>query len=173
VVQDFAVPAKLIMQQWTARKLSDKQVWTDLVHSRCPRAPAMLSAVATLIAQAEKMDTDADAQRVLMKLESTLGSFCSLPSIDKWSSSFHDAIQQQRFRRQCLLLRGASRTGKTQKALSLFGYQSTLVKDWALICHVCARITVQSIEQLCSMKLTKVKCWRTNWCFKQDHGLCI
>ena len=127
MVQDFAVPAKMIMQQWTARKLSDEQVRTDLVHSRCPRAPAMLSAVATMIAQAEKMDIDAEAQRVLMKLESTLGSFCSLPSIDTWLSTFHDPIQQPRFRRQCLLLRGASRTGKTQKALSLFGYQCTLV----------------------------------------------
>jgi len=73
VSQDSAVPAKFIMQQWTARKLSDEQVQIDLVESRCPRAPAMLTAVASLIAQSEKFSMDVESQRVLAQLEKTLG----------------------------------------------------------------------------------------------------
>ena len=127
VMQDFAVPSKLIMQQWTARKLSDEQVQIDLLESRCPRAPAMLTAVTSLIAASEKFSMEVESQRVLAQLEKTLRSFRSLPCIDGWLANFDEHVSQPRFRTQCLLLRGASRTGKTQKALSFFGYQRTLV----------------------------------------------
>jgi hypothetical protein len=113
IAQDFAVPAKLIMRQWTLRKLSDEQVQMDLVRSRCPRAPSFLNAVSTLIAREQQFRVAAESQRVLMHLESTLASFRSLPCIEKWLETFGNNSKHHRFRTHCLLLRGASRTGKT------------------------------------------------------------
>ena len=66
-------------------------------------------------------------EAVLGHLERSLGSFCAHPKVDEWlEQRAHDALRPH-FRSKSLLLRGKSRSGKSQKALSLFGYTRTLL----------------------------------------------
>ena len=63
---------------------------------------------------------------MLDSLEQSLGSFRSHPTVDAWLLERSLDAARPRFRSKCLLLRGKSRSGKSQKALSLFGYKRTL-----------------------------------------------
>lgn len=121
------ISAKHVMQMWQAYKLTCEQAKRDLVRSRCPRAPAMLGVISTLTAQQQEFDLLDRVGEVLEALERSLGQFRDHPEITRWQQEREEAMSQPRFRSKSLLLRGKTRSGKSQKGLSLYGYKRTLV----------------------------------------------
>ena len=126
-LQDFVIASKNVMQLWQGRKLSCEQAKRDLVRSRCPRAPAMLSVIALLSAQQQEFDLMDRVADVLAALERSLGQFRDHPEVARWQQEREEAMMRPHFRAKSLLLRGKTRSGKSQKGLSLFGYKRTLV----------------------------------------------
>ena len=125
--KDFVVPSKIIMQQWQARKIASKQCLHDLIRSRCPRAVTCSMVVRALADQELEIEQQTQIGVLLEGLEKTLGAFRSHPEVQRWIDEHRADLNTPHFRARCLLLRGPSRAGKTQKAMSLFGYKATLV----------------------------------------------
>ena len=121
------MPSKVILLQWQARKITAEQASQDLVRSRCSRAPSALQLVHTLTEAERETDQKQGVQQLLHSLEHTLVGFRGHPVVDCWAFEHAQNMARPHFRTACLLLRGASRAGKTQKAMSLFGYSRTLV----------------------------------------------
>ena len=127
LLQDFPVSSKMVMQQWQQRKLSTQQALDDLVTSRCTRAVACITVVEALRDRENAKEEKRLVEAVLRELEGSLGRFRDHPVVQKWLTEHVNNKTRAHFRSSCLLLRGASRAGKTQKAFSLFGYSRTLV----------------------------------------------
>ena len=127
IQQDFAVNPKMIMQQWQAGKLTHAGCLRDLVRSR---GHGMLGAVATVkfVEQQErKLQYDTEISHVQNALVGHLTAFRSHAAIDDWMLQYGSRAYGRIHRFKVLLLRGGSRSGKTQKAKSLFGHTHTLV----------------------------------------------
>ena len=118
---------KMIMQQWQAGKLTHASCLNDLV--RC-RGHGLLGAVAMVkfVEQQErKLAYDAEIAEVQNALAGELTSFRSHVLIDQWLLDYDVRAYGRVHRFKVLLLRGGSRSGKTQKAKSIFGHAHTLV----------------------------------------------
>ena len=124
--QDFAVPSKLVMQQWQAVKMSSEQTIRDLVRTRCPRAVACIGIVDSIRDKEAATLQEQQVYELMARLERMLGSFRTHPMVDKFLEDHRKQQQQPHFRARCLLLRGQSQSGKTRKANSLFGFGRTL-----------------------------------------------
>ena len=109
------------------RKIDARQAVADMVRSRCPRALAAISIVEALTEKEVEFEQQDHIQALLSELEETLGAFRSHPNVDKWYAEYNRQLMESHFRASCLLLRGESQAGKTRKAVSLFGFQHTLI----------------------------------------------
>ena len=121
------MPARLILQEWQARKLSHAQAIEDLYRSR----DRGLIAGVRLVTDVRDRELAAEREEVcrlrFMRLGASLQKFREHPVIDRFLAAFRDVEGSVAFRFKLLLLRGPSRAAKTQKAASLFGYQHSLV----------------------------------------------
>ena len=115
------------MLQWQARKISHEVAHRDLLACRdmaAQRGWQFVAAVKEGEAQAEYQRSQA---QVLGRAPSLLGTFRGHPEIDAWLEMFRPEVVEQSLRFRPLLLRGASRTGKSMKASSIHGFDKTLV----------------------------------------------
>lgn len=119
--------SKVIMDQWQKRKVSSEQAKEDLARSRCCRAVANIMLIEALDQREQEIALRERVGAVLDKLENSLGRFRSHPRLDAWLAERAHQAATVHFRSRSLLLRGKSRSGKSQKALSLFGYTRTLL----------------------------------------------
>lgn len=119
--------SKVIMDQWQKRKISSEQAKEDLIRSRCRGASNSLALIEALDKRAEELELQEKVGAVLDKLERSLGSFRSHAQVDAWLAEREEHAATVHFRSRSLLLRGKSKSGKSQKALSLFGYKKTLL----------------------------------------------
>ena len=125
--QDFAVPSKLIMQQWQMRKAESEQTIADLVRNRCPRAIHSIGVVEALTEREQQQEQKKQVLALMLELEKTLGAFRSHPQVDKWYAEHVRQLTTPHFRSSCLLLRGESQAGKTRQGASILGIQRTLI----------------------------------------------
>ena len=68
-------------------------------------------------------------QQVLDAMAASLAAFRSHPVIDGWLASYQADLDRPLWRFKCLLLRGRSMSGKSQKGMSLFGIKQTICLD--------------------------------------------
>ena len=121
------VSHKMIIGFWRVRKLSHEQCIEDLLLSREPSCLRLIS----LVENVRIMETDkargASRACLLSLLVASLGAFRAHKNIDCFLAQFIEAQTKPCFRFKTLLLRGRSRMGKSQRAVSLFGVHGSLI----------------------------------------------
>ena len=125
--QDVIPSARFIMQEWQVRKLSHAQAIEDLYLSR---DRGLLAAVNLVTRVMEQEETAARKERVatrFKRLRASMFSFRSHAVIDEFLGQFRDVENSAGFRFKLLLLRGKTRSAKSQRAASLFGFERTLL----------------------------------------------
>ncbi len=127
IAQDFLVPAKVIQELWQRRKISHEGAREEFVRSRCPNVQRYVEQVG-YIEEQERMELQKKQMAATAeRLRGTMTVFRSHPVIEQWMAQFAMLSSKPASRFNCLLLRGATKCGKTQKALSLFGSDTSLV----------------------------------------------
>lgn len=122
------VAPKLILGQWRLRKLSHDQCVQDLLSARDPSSIRLIEVVETVRRMERERQEAATRDALLGTLEAGLGAFRSHASIEEFQSQFAAAHQERpAWRFKFLLLRGRSRMGKSQKAMSLYGIKGSLL----------------------------------------------
>ena len=118
---------KMVHDNWASKKITHDVARDLAMQSRCLGSDKLVH----LITWAEERETSeqiilrADALRAV--LESTLGTFRSSPRIVVWQRQYVSCLVELAMRFQSLLLKGESQSGKTRKAISIFGHSRSLV----------------------------------------------
>lgn len=119
---------KLIMTQWRLRKLSHDQCIQELLSTRDPSCVRLIELVETVRRLERERDEKDERESLLTRLEAGLGAFRGHPNVTKFMQQYENARSSQpAWRFKFLLLRGRTRMGKSQKAMSLYGVQGTLL----------------------------------------------
>ena len=124
--QEVVVPIACIVDLWRGRKLSHASARECFYLSRdtsCQRHVQVLDACRN---HEELVEGERKRQMIIAELVAELGNFRDHPVIDKWMAQYAPGAKR-RLRYKPLLLLGESRMGKTQKALSLWGFNATLL----------------------------------------------
>lgn len=127
VSQEYGVTAKMVHDLWQPGKLSHDAARQALLASRCMGADKMYGLVDWVDRQEQKRQIASSSQVLKEQLEGTLGAFRSHPNILAWQKQYSPEIKSQTLRFKPLLLQGQSQSGKTRKAISLFGHARTLI----------------------------------------------
>jgi len=101
----------------------------EALASRAMTARKLIEAMDWISEQELKLHQDAEVQVVRARVEEGMRPFRSCPEIEEFMAQFARAYSEPKARYKMLLMRGSSRSGKTQKAGSLFGMQHTLVAN--------------------------------------------
>lgn len=120
------VTTKTIWELWQHRKMASEDCKQELLRSRHTTAARLMGVLDAHIAE-ERRQVHVKAlelARGLVELE--FSRFRSHPLLDEFMAQFQGPTAKPLARYRCLLLRGESRAGKTQRALSLFGSDATL-----------------------------------------------
>ena len=116
-----------IMQQWRWRKIESTDAQDELLLTREARAKSCIDYITWWEGRhRSSLDEEASVQ-LLQDMETSLSAFNGHPLIDEWLLQYQPTAHGVRFRFKTLLLLGGSEQGKSQKAMSLFGQQHTLV----------------------------------------------
>lgn len=124
--QDFLVSAKTIWELWQHRKMSAEDCKEQLLRSRHMGGVRLMGILDAHIAKERQAMYQNALDRARSTVEEDFVQFRGHPLLDEFMSQFQGASAKPLARYRCLLLRGESRSGKTQRALSLFGSDSTL-----------------------------------------------
>ena len=115
------------MQQWRWRKIASTDAQDELLLTREARAKSSIDYITWWEGRhRSSLDEEASVQ-LLQDMETSLSAFNGHPLIDEWLLQYQPTAHGVRFRFKTLLLLGGSEQGKSQKAMSLFGQQHTLV----------------------------------------------
>ena len=126
LLQDFPIKVDWVLQLWQQRKTDATEAVQEILRSRGRGALQAIDMVQTTM-QREHMESQrSEILRVQTMLMETLGAFRPHPRIDTFLSQFDRQNYGRKHRFKPLGLFGGSQTGKSSKALSLFGMQSTL-----------------------------------------------
>lgn len=126
VVQDFCVPVKSIWELWQHRKMSHEDCKQELLKSRHMGAAKLIGVLDAHIAEERRAVHLAALEQARGLVESEFGKFREHPLLDEFLAQFQGRMVKPQARYKCLLLRGESRSGKSQRALQLFGSDATL-----------------------------------------------
>jgi hypothetical protein len=110
---------------WQARKLTPELARLDLIRSRDVSAARLVGHLEFITMAEENQLIDQAEAGALLELQASLGAFRPDPRIDEWMLQYTSSRMLMRY--HTLLLRGQSRSGKSQKAMSLFGIPRTLI----------------------------------------------
>lgn len=124
--QDFSVPVKDIWSLWQQRKMSHETCKQQLLESRHIGATRHMTMLDAHIAEEQRVQHEVSIARARETVELDFRSFRKHPLLDEFMAQFRGVGVKPQARYRCLLLRGESRSGKTQRALSLFGSERTL-----------------------------------------------
>ena len=124
--QDFLITFKMVHDNWASKKITHDVARDLAMQSRCLGSDRLVHLItwAEQREQSEHIILKADALRVL--LESTLGTFRPSPRIVVWQRQYVACLVELPLRFMSLLLKGESQSGKTRKAISIFGHSRTL-----------------------------------------------
>lgn len=124
--EDFVVHPDDIYSLWRQRKISDHDVRVELVASRAKTAKYLVEQVDFLVNAAREHESMQLMKSRGDQIEETLIPFRDHEVIDAFLEQFSPSNAASCTRFKPLVMKGPSRTGKTQKALSLFGPSRTL-----------------------------------------------
>lgn len=116
----------IVWNNWRDGKIADDSLYRDLIHTRDPRAPLMLQSFENLQKRRRALDLREEIDRVQASVRQHQAPFRSHPKIDEWLKSFDAVNYGVASRFKILALVGATRAGKTTKAVSIFGETRTL-----------------------------------------------
>jgi len=124
--QDFKVSFKQIHDLWSSRKITHATAKDYCKRSRCLGCERLHNNVCWTEEQelADAQKRCADQWRE--ELEGHLGDFRSTQRILHWQAQYDPRASKQ-LRFKPLLLQGKTRSGKTRKAISIFGHDRTMV----------------------------------------------
>lgn len=125
-MQDLRISAKSVMHLWQSRKISHTAAIRDLLACRDPAAHRLWQFVGAVRDGEEAEAGRQGMSEVVARAPSLLGAFREHLMIDRWLALFRPEAIEQSLRFKSLLLRGASRSGKSCKAQSIFGIERTL-----------------------------------------------
>jgi hypothetical protein len=125
--QDYLVPLKAIHELWAMGKMSHDSARHTLITSRCIGADKLHKFIDWTESCELNIHTTSHAEILKQKLEGTLDTFRSHPKILEWQRQFEAASKDRALRFMPLLLQGQSQSGKTRKAISLWGHARTMV----------------------------------------------
>lgn len=117
--------SRTIIQLWQTRKLTHEVVRQELVKCRCPGARRAFEFIDWVRSQERVLDEDRLVRRRAAEISVTLRPSVTHPVIEEWMQNFSEQCRYRMLRHRPLLLVGASGTGKTRKAISLFGDAAT------------------------------------------------
>jgi hypothetical protein len=124
--QDFPVAVAIIWAQWRAGKMDDKTCLEDLIRCRDARAPSSIQALEFIVRKEKMLNLTQEILSVQLQLTAKQRPFIGHPLIDAWMKQFGSEHYGDTSRFKILALVGGSQQGKTSKAVSLFGIESTL-----------------------------------------------
>ena len=125
IQQDFSVRPNWILDLWQSRKLDASQAIDHLIRSRARGSANAIDLIEKLQAK-EKLLAHKDSIIALQKaLFGAMRTFRTHPQINDWAAQYHQDQFGKLSRFKTLVLKGMSRSGKSWKALSLFGPAST------------------------------------------------
>ena len=127
-IQDFVVNPKMILMQWRVGKLSHEQCLEDLLATRDANSLRLIEFVQGVREQERERRARREREVLLWRLENGLGAFRGHDNITKFLEQFEQArTRNPKWRFRFLLLRGRTRMGKSQKAMSLYGIKGSLL----------------------------------------------
>lgn len=126
VPQDFTVSTKTVWELWQHRKMSAEDCKQELLKSRHMAAVRYMNLLDTHIAEERRQLHLKTLELARGMVEQEFTRFRGHPLLDEFMAQFQGPTAKPLARYRCLLLRGESRAGKTQRALSLFGSECTL-----------------------------------------------
>jgi len=121
------VPLTNIHSSWQKDKMSSADAKAEILRSRAVGSEKMLRVIEFHEKARKDVETKNMSNHVLAKLKSKEKKFRQDVTVDVWAKQFVDVYTNPMYRYTCLLLRGESRAGKTAFAVSIFGFERTLV----------------------------------------------
>ena len=115
------------MQEWQVRKLSHEQAIEDLYLSRDRGLLGAVNLVNQVMQREETVERKELVTKRFARLKASMFSFRSHEAVDEFLGQYRDVENSGGFRFKLLLLRGKTRSAKSQKGASLFGFQRTLL----------------------------------------------
>lgn len=122
----FVCESRWTMAWWKQRKLSHAGAAKEIIENRCGVNRA-LQEIELVENKEKEMRDEKERVAVEKKLEGCMATFRCVPAVNKWKCQFGRSFHGKKTRFTFLVLVGATRLGKTQFALSLFGRTQTLV----------------------------------------------
>ena len=127
LTQDFEVPLTRIHSSWQRGKMSTENAKAEILRSRAVGSEKMLRVIEFHEKASKDAETKNMSNHVLAKLKCKQKRFRQDRTVDEWARQFVNVYTNPLHRYNSLLLRGESRAGKTAFAVSLFGFERTLV----------------------------------------------
>lgn len=127
MAQDFLISFKMVHDNWAGKKITHDVARGLAMQSRCLGSDKLVHLITWVEEreQSEQICKRADALR--LQLESSLGSFRPSAKIVVWQRQYAASCVGRMLRYMALLLRGKSRSGKSRKAISIFGHARSFV----------------------------------------------
>lgn len=134
--EDFAVPARWIMNQYKQRKMAASTALSELVECRDRVRGSFAELEFQIQKQSEKMITEME-MKAKEEYQKHMRPFMSIPgSVMQWMQQYNAcSVQTKKFRFMPLVLDGETRFGKSSWAMSFFGVANTLVVNCQNITH--------------------------------------
>jgi hypothetical protein len=120
------VSTKTIWELWQGRKMSADNAKRQLLESRNMGAVKLITMLDAHALEEQRVCTEQALKRTRSDLESSFCRWRGHPLLDVFMGQFQGENVKPLTRYKSLLLCGVSRCGKTQRALSLFGFEATL-----------------------------------------------
>lgn len=115
-----------MLDSWKRGKISDQTAQADIVKVREPGQMRLLTFFEWRLARLLKEHHQDFTQVILAEEQHHCLPFHDHPMIPLWLGQYIDTSAAL-YRHKSLLIRGKSRSGKTQKACSIFGFSASLV----------------------------------------------
>ena len=124
--QDWSVPLRYIHDLWSRRKMSSEDAKSEALASRGMGCKKFMEVIDFTTEEETRLQEEAQVTKVQNRLALTLRPFRNSSIIDEFMEQFARHLQDPQIRYKILLMRGNSRSGKTQRAKALFGPSRTL-----------------------------------------------
>jgi hypothetical protein len=141
--QDFAVAPAWILDQWQSGKIDHEMAIEELVRSRGRGLLNGIALVDGVRARQKVLDQKMEIHDVQQTLFNNMNPFRGHIVIDNWITQYHAEKYKKSSRFRSLLMTGGTQTGKSWKALSLWGVGRTLKVN----CQGLAPHTLPSIAE--------------------------
>ena len=124
--QDFPIKTEWVWSLWQQRKCTDDQAERELLSSRAKGSLQAIDSMKTTRRLERMLDEQDEILKVQTKLFMLLGNLRPDPCVDRFLDQFLSETYGKDLRFRSLGLFGGSQTGKSCKALSLYGPDATL-----------------------------------------------